>query len=105
MHNLRAIPPFALLILGSTIWSLVRLPTTTIPAPAPTATAAPMISMPPQESWIIVDLPPDATQLQYGAEIWRLVCSACHAYDGQGLTDAWRATWGPQDRNCWQSKC
>jgi mono/diheme cytochrome c family protein len=61
--------------------------------------------MPAQKSWILVDLPPDATQLQYGAEVWRLVCSACHAYDGQGLTDEWRATWAPADQNCWQSKC
>jgi len=45
-------------------------------------------AMPPTpESWITVDLPEDATQLQYGAEVYRLVCSACHAYDGTGLTD------------------
>lgn len=53
----------------------------------------------------MVDLPPDATQLQHGAEVYRLVCSACHAYSGEGLTDAWRATWDPKDQNCWQSKC
>ncbi len=58
-----------------------------------------------KESWITVDLPPDATQLEYGAEIYRLVCSACHAYDGTGLTDEWRATWDPDSQNCWQSKC
>ena len=62
--------------------------------------------MPPTpESWITVDLPEDATQLQYGAEVYRLVCSACHAYDGTGLTDEWRSTWGEDDQNCWQSKC
>lgn len=60
---------------------------------------------PTSESWITVDLPPDATQLQYGAEIYRLVCSACHAYDGTGLTDEWRATWDPDSQNCWQAKC
>ena len=58
-----------------------------------------------EDSWILVDLPPDATQLQHGAEIYRLVCSACHAHSGEGLTDAWRATWHPDDQNCWQSKC
>jgi cytochrome c5 len=57
------------------------------------------------DSWILVDLPADATQLEYGAEIYRLVCSPCHAYDGTGLTVAWRATWNPEDQNCWQSKC
>jgi len=61
--------------------------------------------MGPEKSWILVDLPPDATQLQYGAEVWRLVCSACHAYDGTGLTDKWRSTWPPEDQNCWQAKC
>jgi mono/diheme cytochrome c family protein len=57
------------------------------------------------DSWILVDLPPDATQVEHGAEIYRLVCSACHAHSGEGLTDEWRATWHPDDQNCWQSKC
>jgi hypothetical protein len=75
-------------------------------AAAATATGAPAgMPTPPEKSWILVDLPPDATQLEYGGEIWRLVCSACHAYDGTGLTDAWRATWPPEDQNCWKSKC
>jgi len=52
-----------------------------------------------------VDLPADATQLDHGSEIYRLVCSACHAHSGEGLTDAWRSTWAPRDQNCWQSKC
>jgi mono/diheme cytochrome c family protein len=62
--------------------------------------------MPPTEdSWIIVDLPADATQLEYGTEVYRLVCKACHGDKGQGLTDDWRAQWAPEDQNCWQSKC
>jgi mono/diheme cytochrome c family protein len=76
---------------------------------APTAPATPTARAPVmplnKDSWILLDLPPDATQLQQGAEIYRLVCSACHAYSGGGLTDAWRATWDPKDQNCWQSKC
>lgn len=78
-----------------------------ISAPTPTAapTARPPVMPLNKDSWILVDLPPDATQLQHGAEIYRLVCSACHAYSGEGLTDAWRATWDPKDQNCWQSKC
>lgn len=71
----------------------------------PTVRAAPPVMPANQDSWILVDLPPDATQLQHGAEIYRLVCSACHADSGEGLTDAWRATWNPKDQNCWQSKC
>lgn len=58
-----------------------------------------------REPWIWLDLPAGASQLELGAEIYRLVCSTCHAYDGTGLTDEWRATWNPKDQNCWQSKC
>jgi len=30
---------------------------------------------------------------------------ACHGDCGQGLTDEWRDSYGPEDRNCWQSSC
>ena len=60
---------------------------------------------PTVDSWIIVDLPEDTTQLEYGAEVYRLVCKACHGDKGQGLTADWRAQWAPKDQNCWQSKC
>jgi hypothetical protein len=40
-----------------------------------------------------------------GWEVYRLICSACHAYDGTGLTAEWLASWDPADQNCWQSKC
>ena len=55
--------------------------------------------------WVIIDLPPGSTQLEIGKEAYRLVCAACHAYDGSGLTEAWRSTWNIKDQNCWQSKC
>jgi mono/diheme cytochrome c family protein len=45
------------------------------------------------------------TQLANGENVYRLVCSACHAYNGEGLTAAWLRTWAPPDQNCWQSKC
>jgi len=48
---------------------------------------------------------PKLEQLQAGWEVYRLWCSACHAYSGEGLTPAWISTWGPDDQNCWQSKC
>jgi len=44
-------------------------------------------------------------QLQAGWETYRLWCSACHAYSGEGLTPAWISAWAPDDQNCWQSKC
>ena len=48
---------------------------------------------------------PRLEQLQAGWETYRLWCSACHAYSGEGLTPAWISTWAPDDQNCWQSKC
>ena len=95
-----------MMLLG-TATLLTACSTTRMAAPTPTAIPTPRTPVMPlnKDSWILVDLPPDATQLQHGAEIYRLVCSACHAYSGEGLTDAWRATWDPKDQNCWQSKC
>jgi cytochrome c5 len=69
--------------------------------PTPTA----LSPMSTEKSWILVDLPANATQLEYGTEVYRLVCKACHGDKGQGLTDDWRAQWNPKDQNCWQSKC
>jgi len=48
---------------------------------------------------------PRREQLRLGWETYRFWCSACHAYSGEGLTPAWISTWGPDDQNCWQSKC
>ncbi len=75
----------------------------TTPTPVPTR------RMPGQivtgTDWIILDLPITATQMDYGHEIYRLVCSACHGDIGQGLTPEWRSTWAPEDQDCWKSKC
>jgi cytochrome c5 len=92
------------IMLGVSSWVS---PGTIVPLQQATATLPPEVPvMPPEEdSWIIVDLPPDSTQLEYGAEVYRLVCKACHGDKGQGLTDDWRAQWAPEDQNCWQSKC
>lgn len=59
----------------------------------------------PTHEWILINLLPGASQLDYGSEVYRLVCRDCHGDHGQGLTDEWRATWAPDDQNCWQSKC
>lgn len=87
---------FSSWVLPDTIIVLQQVTLTPTPVPDTTAT---------EDSWIIVDLPEDATQLEYGAEVYRLVCKACHGDKGQGLTDDWRAQWAPGDQNCWQSKC
>ena len=71
------------------------------------ATEDPQPTMvPASESWLILpEMPSTATQADIGAEVYRLVCQDCHGDRGQGLTDEWRATWAPEDQNCWQSKC
>lgn len=59
-----------------------------------------------RDGWLrLPELPDDATQADVGAEVYRLVCEACHGDERQGLTDAWRAKWSPETQNCWQSKC
>lgn len=45
------------------------------------------------------------TQLDQGALYYWGVCMACHGDRGQGLTEAWRDSYGEADRNCWQSDC
>jgi mono/diheme cytochrome c family protein len=44
-------------------------------------------------------------QADLGASTFAFYCSTCHGDRGQGLTDAWRATWAPGDQNCWTPKC
>lgn len=46
----------------------------------------------------------DGDQAEQGAMIYYNYCAACHGGEGQGLTDAWRAAWGP-DANCWAAGC
>lgn len=46
----------------------------------------------------------DGDQADQGAMIYYNYCAACHGGEGQGLTDAWRAAWGP-DANCWAAGC
>jgi cytochrome c len=53
----------------------------------------------------LTPLPASASQAEHGAQLYVLICQDCHGDQGQGLTDAWRATWDPKDQNCWQSKC
>jgi len=67
--------------------------------------STPTPAMPAQRRLIRPTLPPSASQADAGAQVYTLVCSACHGDLGQGLTDEWRATWNPSDQNCWQSKC
>jgi hypothetical protein len=50
-------------------------------------------------------LPDDPTQADLGAQVYYLVCMACHGDAGQGLTPEWLEEWGLGNDSCWQSKC
>ncbi len=50
-------------------------------------------------------LPPTPSQADYGAQVYWLSCLPCHGDRGQGLTEEFRQTYPPEDRNCWESGC
>jgi hypothetical protein len=71
--------------------------------PDPTPTAHPM--PPVRDRLAPPEMPAHPGQADLGAEVYYKVCMACHGDQGQGLTDELRSLLGPQDANCWQSKC
>ncbi len=105
IRSFRAILVHLLLTLLVAALASCASPARPLPASPAAPTSAPKLTPSPQPDWLIVNVPADATQEQYGAEAYRLVCQDCHGDRGQGLTPEWRATWAPQDQNCWQSKC
>jgi len=70
----------------------------TTPTPAPAMPPFPERLAPPPTVY-------PARQADEGAQVYYLVCMACHGDKGQGLTEEWRNVLDPADRNCWQSKC
>lgn len=50
-------------------------------------------------------LPASPSQADHGAQVYWLSCLPCHGDLGQGLTDEFRMTYPPEDRNCWESGC
>ena len=50
-------------------------------------------------------LPAEPNQADLGAIDYWFSCMVCHGDRGQGLTEEWRAASGPEDMNCWQSRC
>lgn len=94
--------------IGLTLLAVWNAPLPAALQAGPTPRATPTFPPPGMfgfDRGILLNLPPDASQADLGREVYRLVCSACHAYDGTGLTDKWRSGWNPADQNCWQSKC
>ncbi|HEX6034104.1 MAG TPA: hypothetical protein VFY83_06695 [Anaerolineales bacterium] len=50
-------------------------------------------------------LPAVPSQADHGAQVYWLSCMPCHGDRGQGLTDEFRATYPPEEENCWESGC
>jgi hypothetical protein len=64
-----------------------------------------MTASPPTHEWILINLHPGTSQLEYGSEVYKPICQDSHGNRGQRLTDQWRTTWASADQNFWQSKC
>lgn len=69
--------------------------------PTPTLAPTPTFDLRRLDRPLVNDPP---SQLDEGKLIFWSVCMACHGDTGQGLTDAWRDSFG-EDRDCWTSKC
>ena len=106
-HERRASPPLGRACTG--ILVVVFLPLVFLwepPPPGVGASASPQMGGTPETDRLAKPtLPANPTQAAKGAEVYWLACMACHGDRGQGLTQEWRAAWGPEDQNCWQSKC
>ncbi|NJC95528.1 MAG: hypothetical protein C3F07_12735 [Anaerolineales bacterium] len=76
-----------------------QIQSTSSPTPQPT----PTFDVQRLEKPVIA--PGNTEQLEKGSVIYWGVCMACHGDVGQGLTDAWRDAFGPEDRNCWNKGC
>ncbi len=44
-------------------------------------------------------------QADNGAQAYWGMCMDCHGDQGQGLTNEWRESFGPQESDCWKSGC
>jgi quinol-cytochrome oxidoreductase complex cytochrome b subunit len=121
----RFIPTLGLLLISLSGFFLLAIPAAASPAlddvtqtatafvtPSPTMylvtlTPSPTLAPTPTFDLARLDRPPvndPPSQLDEGKLIYWSVCMACHGDTGQGLTDAWRDSFG-EDRDCWTSKC
>jgi quinol-cytochrome oxidoreductase complex cytochrome b subunit len=126
-RHLRLFPSIGLLLILLSGFTLLAIPAAASPAlDSATVTAAPTVFVTPSPTMYLVTLTPTPTvaptptfdisrldkpivneprsQLDEGLLIYWGVCMACHGDTGQGLTDAWRDSFG-EDRDCWTSKC
>jgi cytochrome c len=70
-----------------------------------TALSASPQTMPTPDRLAQPTLPAEPSQADRGAQQYWLSCMPCHGDRGQGLTDEFRQTYPPEDRNCWESGC
>jgi cytochrome c len=70
-----------------------------------TALSASPQTMPTPDRLAQPTLPASPSQADLGAQQYWLSCMPCHGDKGQGLTDEFRQTYPPEDRNCWKSGC
>lgn len=84
--------------MGAGPWSVTGsgLPVAFAQGAEPTPTADPLA---------IPELPENPTQIDIGRHSYYYNCMPCHGDQGQGLTDAWRATWVDDHQDCWARGC
>ena len=70
-----------------------------------TSASAAQVASPTPDRLAQPTLPAAPTQADRGAQVYWLSCLPCHGDRGQGLTDEFRETYPPEDRNCWKSGC
>jgi mono/diheme cytochrome c family protein len=98
------VPPvklFLVFLIGCFLVSAVASPARVGSGPQEATPAAPSI----EDRLTPPFMPEHPTQADRGHFVYYQVCMACHGDRGQGLTDEWRAQYGPKDMNCWQSRC
>jgi len=99
MPRYSALIPVIVLILGGLLFASVAVqasPSSLITTATPTFDIT-RLAQPPTV------YPP--AQADNGAQIYWGMCSACHGDRGQGLTEEWRNSYTPHERDCWQSGC
>ena len=88
----------ALLLLGSALFWVGPITTSTAAGPDPLPT-----SFYDRPGPVPTVYPP--AQSDNGAQVYWGMCQDCHGDQGQGLTAEWRAAFAPDEGNCWASGC
>lgn len=90
--------PLVLLAAGGLLFASASAGALPLPQAALTPTFDPArLAQPPTV------FPP--AQADNGAQVYWGMCMDCHGDRGQGLTEEWRNSFTPDQRNCWQSGC